>query len=262
MISSVHVLFVAWQDPESRRIFPVARLLRRVSGLYEFAYLRAVREAQASGFVGLPGFEDLERIYSSPTLPELFERRGSRFRRSPAATPPDRATHEPAAEVIDATPISVFVRRPERATAERLEVFAPPLLEAGNARYWGVFEARGVGRVQGAPEILRALQPGEPLLLRAEPDNAYNPAALLIERADHTPLGYVPDYLANELAAAQARPGDLELELLEAERVTFPPAPVAYRVSCRYRCSAELGRRLFASDRYDLVARPPRPPVH
>jgi hypothetical protein len=235
--------------------------------------VRAVREAQASGFVGLPGFEDLERVYSSPRLPELFERRGSarsRRSRTPAPHAPAPRTagartpgaREPAAEVLDATPISVFVRRPERATAERLEVFAPPLLESGSERYWGVFEARGVGRVQGAPELLQALQVGEPLRLRAEPDNAYNPAALLIERADHTPLGYVPDYLANELAAAHASPADLEIELLEVERVSFPPAPVAYRISCRYRCGAELGRRLFASDRYDLVARPPRPLVH
>lgn len=258
MNSAVHVLFVAWQDPESRRIFPVARLLRRVSGLYEFAYVRAVHEAQAHGFVGLPGFEELERVYSSPTLPELFERRASpRFRRSRMAT-----AGGPVAEVLDATPISVFVRRPERATAERLEVFAPPLLEPGSERYWGVFEVRGVGRVQGAPEILQGLQAGETLRLRAEPDNAYNPAALLIERADHTPLGYVPDYLANELAAAHAAPADLGVELLEAERVSFPPAPVAYRVSCRYGCGPELGRGLFASDRYDLVARPARPLVH
>jgi len=39
MTPLVRTLFVAWQDPESRRIFPVARLMRRRSGEYELRYI-------------------------------------------------------------------------------------------------------------------------------------------------------------------------------------------------------------------------------
>jgi hypothetical protein len=92
--------------------------------------------------------------------------------------------------------------------------------------------------------------------LRAEPDNLYNPHALVIVRADQSELGYVPDYLANELARAGGLPEQLEVEVLGVQRLTFPPAAPVYRVSCRYSCSAELARLLFASESYrPVVAR-------
>ena len=87
----------------------------------------------------------------------------------------------------------------------------------------------------------------------------------MIVRRDGTPLGYVPDYLANELAAVARRTEQsdlelqrdlerqLELELLESRRVTFAPAPVVYRVLCRYTCAPELGRALFTSESYRPV---------
>ena len=111
-------------------------------------------------------------------------------------------------------------------------------------------EARGVGRVQQALDVLAALEPHERLLVRAETDNAYNPHALALQRRDGTPIGYVPDYLANELAAVGGRSHQLEIELLESRRVTFAPAPAVYRVLCRYACPPELGRALFTSDSY------------
>jgi hypothetical protein len=256
MKSSVHVLFVAWQDPESRRIFPIARLSRRVSGRYEFGYVRAVHEAQAHGFLALPGLEELNRVYQSEQLPELFER-GAAVRRGRSQPPGLAAAQAPpgAAPALDAAPISVFVRRPNQSAPERLEVFAPPLL-GEDGKYWGIFEARGVGRVQGSEAVLAGLSTGQQLALSAEPDNVYNPAAVRIELADGRALGYVPDYFANELAAAGGRLAEVSVEVARAERVTFAPAPAVYRVACRYRCSAELGRQLFASARYDLIARP------
>jgi hypothetical protein len=245
MTPLVRTLFLAWQEPESRRIFPIARLMRLRSGEYELRYIQAVWAARERGFAGLPGFEELEAVHVRPQLPDIFEQRPARRRPSepPAAL---------AGELLDAAPITLFVRRERGAQPERLEAFSPPL-RADDGRRWGVFEARGVGRVQGSPEVLASLLAHERLLLRAEPTNPYNPHALSIERSDATPLGYVPDYLANELAAVGAGPEQLELELLEARRVTFAPATPAYRVTCRYTCSAELGRALFTSDSYRPV---------
>jgi len=247
----VRTLFVAWQEPQSRRIFPIARLTRRRSGEYEFAYIEAVRAAQARGFVGLPGLEDIERVHVSAQLPALFENRSARGRQRSSGS-----SAEPAGlsgEALDAAPITVFVRRAPGAAPERLEAFSAPL-RGPEGRRWGVFDARGVGLVPGSAEVLQGLQPHERVTLRAEPHNAYNPHALLIVRADQSELGYVPDYLANELASAGGRPEQLEVEVLGAQRLTYPPAAPVYRVTCRYSCGAELGRLLFASESYRPVA--------
>jgi len=204
MTPLVRTLFIAWQNPESRRIFPVARLTLERSGEYELRYIGAVRTAQQHGFSGLPGFEQIDARYVSAELPAIFRERPAPRRRVPSE-PMGQPLSELPRELLDATPVTLFARRRRGDAPERLEAFAPPL-RAPDGRRWGVFEARGVGRVQESLEVLAALAPEERLLVRAEPDNPYNPHALLIVRQDGAPLGYVPDYLANELAAVSGRP--------------------------------------------------------
>jgi len=57
-MKSPEVLFVAWQEPVSRKILPIARLLKH-DGDYEFAYINAVEEATRLGFQPLLTFPDL-----------------------------------------------------------------------------------------------------------------------------------------------------------------------------------------------------------
>lgn len=273
MIPIVRSLFVAWQQPESRRIFPVARLTRRRSGEYELRYIGAVWAAREHGFAGLPGFEELEAIHVTPGLPELFLQRPAA--RGPSSRGSSSGGQQARGEVpaagargqLDAAPITLFVRRQPGAAPERLEAFAPPL-RAPDGRRWGVFDARGVGRSPGSEQVAQLLVPGERLELRPEPDNPYNSHALRIVRASaasdasgaltssavtSSHVGYAPDYFANELAAVGGRAEHIELTLQGVQQVTFAPAPVVYRVSCRYVCSAELGRLLFTSDSYRPV---------
>jgi hypothetical protein len=251
--SGVSSLFVTWQAPESRRIYPVARLMRVASGELELAYIRAALEAQRQGFAGLPGYEDLTQVYSSPELPALFEsRRASRGRRvhlegelQPAA--------EPANDVLDAAPVTVFVPRQTGAPPERLQVFAPPLPGVAG-RYWGVFVVSGVGRVPGSTEQVERLVANEKLALVPEPGNAYNPNALLVERATGPAIGYAPDYLANELARVPDAAAGLGVYVLAVHRINFAPAPPLYQVTCRYECDAKLGRALFHSTAYEPLS--------
>lgn len=262
MTPALSTLFITWQEAESRRIFPIARLMGLAGGAYELAYIRAVLAAEAQGFQGLPGFEDLKQVYVSAELPQLFDNRLPARGRHAAV--PD--TSELIGEGLDVAPITIFVPMPDGRNA-RLEVFAPPLPVSTGARV-GVFLARGVGRITGTEDVALSLKPHEPVTLNAEPDNAYNPRALRLLRADRTPIGYVPDYLANELAVATCpeppspsairpawlSPDQLRVEILHAARANFPPAPALYRVLCRYSCAEKLGRKLFYSENYEPLS--------
>lgn len=253
MSARVPMLFVTWQAPESRRIFPVARVMGLPDGRYEWAYVRAVSEAQEHGFAGLPGYERIDRVSVSPELPALFAHRLPPRRR------PRPSGAVPANDRFDPAPITLLVPTGP-GTFERLEVFAPPL-PASSGRAFGAFVARGVGRIPGSEAALERLEPRVALSLRAEPDNPYNPRAVLILHAG-TPIGYVPDYLANELAEALGAGSErgrgvseaLRVEVLGTERIQHPPAAPLYHVLCGYECSAELGGRLFRSARYQPVA--------
>jgi hypothetical protein len=251
------MLFVTWQAPESRRIFPVARVMRLPDGRYEWAYVRAVSEAQEHGFAGLPGHERIDQVSVSPGLPSLFAHRlPPRGRQRPTGTAPANDRFDPA-------PITLLVPIGP-GNNERLEVFAPPV-PASRGKSFGAFVARGVGRIPGSEAALERLEAHAALSLRAEPDNPYNPRAVLILH-EGTPIGHVADYLANELAEALGagpgvRPGSgprvadaVRVEVLSVERIQHAPAAPIYNVLCGYECSAELGSRLFRSARYEPVA--------
>ena len=52
------------------------------------------------------------------------------------------------------------------------------------------------------PEALAAAELGAPLILRAEPQNEYDPHAMAVDLRDGTPLGYVPRDYAPRVDAA------------------------------------------------------------
>jgi hypothetical protein len=251
--SAVSSLFITWQAPESRRFYPIARLTRVSDGEFELAYIRAVREAEREGFAGLPGFEDVEEVYRSSALPSLFQSRTASRGRRVHLEGESESVPQPANDVLDAAPITLFLNRQPGAPAERLEAFAPPL-PGGGGRYWGAFVIRGVGRVGGSADLVERLSADEALALVPEPDNAYNPRALLVARTDGTLIGYAPDYLANELSLVPLVTTSVHLGLLAVHRITFSPAQPLYQVTCRYECAEAVGRALFRSPAYEPLS--------
>lgn len=256
MKPALSTLFITWQEPESRRIYPIARLMGLAGGAYELAYIQAVVAAESVGFRGLPGFEDPKKVYVSAELPRLFDHRLPARGRHVAA----RDSSELIGEGLDAAPITILVPL-AGGKSERLEAFAPPLPTPAGL-YVGVFWVRGVGRIAGSEDVALGLRAHERVRLIPEPNNAYNPRALRVVRGDEMPIGYVPDYLANELSvAAHPEPPRLtphsesmELDVLHSARANFPPAAPLYKVLCRYTCSAELGRQLFYSETYEPLS--------
>src|SRR5690348_6317788 len=71
----MRTLFLAWQDPERRRWYPIGRLTS-ADGLYTFVYTRGAEEARRSaGFQPLASFPELLQAYVSEQLFPLFTNR-------------------------------------------------------------------------------------------------------------------------------------------------------------------------------------------
>ena len=116
------MLYLAWQEPDSRRVVAIARLLK-LNGDYEFAYINAVEEATRQGFQPLLSFPDLSTVYKSrPDFPGYITELG--------------LTAE------QAKPFAVLARSEGRRATDSLEVFSGPLPFADG--YEGFFLARGV----------------------------------------------------------------------------------------------------------------------
>lgn len=120
------VLFVAWQDPVTRRIFPVARLLDRQEGVrWEFVYIHGARAAAERGFEYFLGAENLDRVFESDELPPLFQNRLMR------ASRPDfpeylRCLGLPA-DMRDEVPI--LARSEGRRATDTIELYGLPTYE-------------------------------------------------------------------------------------------------------------------------------------
>lgn len=239
-MTSPTVLFIAWQEPDSRRILPIARLLKHNGG-YEFAYINAVEEATRLGFHPLLTFPDLDGVYVTEMLPPLLTNRLM------PRTRPDFAGYvgELGLSVEQAEPFAVLARSGGRRETDSLEIFAAPLQCANG--YEGFFLARGVRHLPESEAALASQKPGDRLFVMADVQNETNPAALLLRTGPKHAVGYVPDHLANELHDAGA---DLTTVRITVSQVNAPPAPQLHRLLCHFNCPTTLGEKLYQGRRY------------
>jgi len=218
MMQASRVLFVAWQDPQTRRILPVARIAIRQDAGYEFAYIEAVKDAQALGFLPLLSFPDLQQVYRSRELWPLLHNRLLRSSR------PDYADYLDQLGLVtsSAEPFTVLGRSGGRRATDTLELFSPPTAMPDN-RLSCVVLARGVRHLPGAEDAIARLEPGDRLQVVADQTNQVNSRALRVCRLDAV-VGYLPDYLASELTVDAAKIDAV------VRKVNPPPAPVHHRL--------------------------------
>jgi hypothetical protein len=228
-------LFVNWQGESGRQVFPVGRLLNLSGDSYEFAYLAAAKEAQQLGFVPFVAFPELERVYISSELPAFFKNRVLQPAR------PDYPEHlaELGLDPATATPIAILARSGGRRVTDPLEVFAELVPTTDATRVEAHFFVRGIRHVAGAEEVLTQLAPGDSLTPQPEPTNAVSPKALLLARPDTRRVGYVPDYLAEDLNGLTVSDPSL---LIQVVRVNAAPSPSQQRLLCRLSISATAPR--------------------
>lgn len=248
----METLFLAWQDPHRRRWFTVGRLVR-TNGNYRFDYTNGVRAAQESGFTPVVAFPDIEKSYESREVFPLFANR---------ILPSSRPEYEDYMEWLsisesEADPIAILSRTGGESATDTYEIFPQPERTDDNT-YRVHFFVRGLRhQAQGSIERVASLELGERLLLMADLQNPYDSKAFALRTAERTRqdmhiLGYLPRYLAHELAQMQWE--DIEQARIEVERVNQPPAPVHFRVLCCLEMKWPDGYKPFSSQTYSPLS--------
>lgn len=221
-------LVLVWQDPVTRRFVRVGHLDELVSGRFAFSYDAG---AQAAGFDPLAEFPALDRTYVSDRLPAFFGNRVMDRGRGGYAEYRGWLGLE---GVRADTPFGVLVRTGGGRATDTFHVVDDLRLE-GDAVTTRFFVS-GIRHVSGAADEVAALRCGATLMLRRDEDNRYNPLAVLLDVAPNRPIGFVPDWLVEEVG--QLTNSGRVVEVV-AERVN-PQAPPHLRVLCRL--SASRGR--------------------
>lgn len=250
-------LFLTWQDPDSRRWYPIGRLDTEGQGdarTYRFVYTEGARRAaDEAGLHPLVSFPDLDRAYTDTEIFPLFANRVM-----PRSRPdfPDFVEWMSMAH-DERDPIAILARSGGRRATDTLEVFPAPEPDAeGWHRF--LFFVHGLRhQTDAAQERVATLDPGERLLIQADIQNPRDRHALTVRTDEqfagdmHT-VGYLPRYLAHDIAPFLLdRPEDV---IIEVERVNESPAPANFRLLCRLRARWPEGQPPFSGQDYQPLS--------
>jgi hypothetical protein len=195
-------LYVAWQDPESREIRPVAILssIAVAEGtLYDFRYLRDARRAPFRPFLQFP---DLDATYQAEHLFAMFENRVM-----PSGRPDYQDYLGSLGLPIEAAPFELLAASFGLRATDSVEVFQEPIVDPETGLASCRFLARGVRYLEGAQEAIASLVVGDHLSLEPEPSNPKDPRALRLLTRSGIAVGFVPAYLVDFLHGVAVRSG-------------------------------------------------------
>ncbi len=191
-------LYLAWRQPD-QRWWPVGRLSQD-GAEYVFTYTKGAMSAAEGGFRPLLSFPDLDEVYVSKQLFPLF---GNRL------PPKSRPDYQDFVEWLDLRPgemdaMGMLARSGGRRETDMFEVFPVPERSPAD-RYESTFFVHGLRHRGGeAEEEARRLAPGDPLVLKPEPENPHDPLALrVLTTLRGTHLGFVPRYLCEDVPCRQ-----------------------------------------------------------
>jgi hypothetical protein len=249
-------VFLAWQDPASRRWLPIGRLVHdSTTGAYQFAYTKgAETAAKEYAFQPLASFPQLDRSYESNTLFPLFANRMP----SPTRSDYDDYVTWLNLPKHDREPIAVLARMGGRRATDSFEIFPCPEGEE-EKEYRIHFFAHGLRHMSpGSIERISRLKEGEPLLLLRDFQNPHDGDALLLRTDTAAPecpypdlVGYCPRYLVEDaLKLLESCPSSLRVRV---ERINLPPAPLQLRLLCEMTGCWPNGFRPFAGPMYQLL---------
>ena len=243
-MKSVDTLYVAWRSPDTRAIYPVARLhYQQTSPHYEFVYIAGALKAQQHGFGPFIGLPELDQVYLSDELIPLFANRLMSGSRPEYQDYVARLGLDPTrAGVLDLLGRSAGLR-----PADKLEFFAPPQHDETTGRLTWHFLVRGIRYMPLAEQRAQRLVGGERLCWMLDRQNEFDPLAVALRTGDNYLLGFLPFYFVEDMALLVEDGQDLAIFV---EKVNPRPAPLHHRILCRLEGDWATRFKPFSSPRY------------
>jgi hypothetical protein len=240
-------LFLAWQDPQSRRWFPIGRLDFDGSE-YQFAYTNGVRVAQEKAeFTPLHSFPDINRVYRSSELFPMFSNRLMRRSR------PDYKNYIQWLNIPEGKddPIAILARSGGSKVTDTFELFPYPEPDE-NGFYRIHFFMHGIRYM---PECsihkIEQLQNNDRLYLTHDIQNQYDSKALLLLTIDRHSIGYCPRFISEEIFdILQQEPQSIEVRI---EKINPLTTPLQFRLLCNLNIKFQQNAHLFSSQNYQPI---------
>lgn len=247
---TVRAVYVAWQQPETRSFFVVARLVAGAAdgAGNEFAYVHGAREAVEQGFQPFLAFPNLDEVYRSKELFPFFTNRIMQRSRPDFPEYARRLGMDPG----DAEDIDILICSGGVRATDSIEIFQLPTFNDADNRFQTEFMVHGTRYLSDASRArILQLQVGDELTLRPEPDCKFDSNAVQLYSEDEVLLGYVPRYLAPEIGRMIRHCNDAGVRVAQ---MNPPPAPYRQLLLCRLSSPAPAGFEPGASAIYQPIS--------
>ena len=218
-------LFVVWQDPDTRRWIPVARLTRE-HGRFRFSYTKGA--TASNKFDGFGRMQDRHVVYESEDLFPLFANRIL-----PKSRPEYRSyLHWLGLDEQRADELEVLARSGGLRATDTLEIIPCPEPTTDN-RYVVYFFSHGLRYLsEKDQERVTTLKVGDRLFLMRDVQNRVDAMALLMRTDDPiSVVGYCPRYYSGEFSQLLLQVAQEQVRV-HVEQVNID-APSHYRLLCK-----------------------------
>lgn len=218
---------VVWQRPTDRAFVPVGELdVRRDDADRTISRFRYLPDAVAlDGFQPFLAFPDLNQVYERDG--ELFPFFANRVM-SPRRPDFEQYITALGLTTAEADPLEILARSGGERATDTIHVV--PFPERNGDAEWRRFLVSGVRHQPHAQEHIDALRPGDQLTLRHDRDNKVNPSAMLLDAKHGQPVGWLPDYLLEDLYQHRQ---DGHHVAVYVEQANGPEVPWHLRLLCR-----------------------------
>jgi hypothetical protein len=220
-------LLLIWQNPQTRQFVKVGQLDASADGHFVFTYLPAAHSEP--GFAPLAQFPDLHRSYSSDVLPAFFANRVMSHQRQSYGT----YARQLGLDDATATPVEILVRSGGARATDTFHI-VDALRPADNGIVESLFLASGVRHLAGASDRIAMLKTGQELQLRDEPENEVNPRAVLIDVQRGCPVGYIPDWLVDDVHALRSAADEVKIFADQVNPDARPHLQLLCRLEARF----------------------------
>lgn len=217
------VLYLAWQDPQSRQWFPVGKLSFE-AGVYRFVYTKGATISK--NFTRFGFMQNLHEVYRSRDLFPLFANR---------LISKKRPEYKDFLRWLDleeneAAPLVLLARTEGVRETDSLTVFPCPE-RSREGKYVVHFFSHGLRYLPEEARIrINKLKTGDKLYLLPDPQNPHDGFAIALRTDEPTSIvGYCPRYISSDfLEILENNPDAVEVR---AKRVNTD-APIQLRLLC------------------------------